>query len=160
MTLTWLNEGTYKFDVLYADAEDGVWKELAAGLQAAGKDADDGGTVSVKAPDAVEASALKIIVTGVTDGCDVALGSIEVAGSWNMEGVKVACESDDSNNNEDQEDQKENTMIISQKRSKKHQVSELSCMFIKKVNLQKKIRRKFTQSGQLLQEACLSHLFF
>ena len=108
MTLTWLNEGTYKFDVLYADAEDGVWKELAAGLQAAGKDADDGGTVSVKAPDAVEASALKIIVTGATDGCDVALGSIEVAGSWNTEGVKVACESYDSNNNEDQEDQKEN----------------------------------------------------
>ena len=46
----------------------------------------------------------KIIVTGVTDGCDVALGSIKVAGSWNMEGVKVACESDDSNNNEDQEE--------------------------------------------------------
>lgn len=88
VTLTWLNEGTYKFDVLYADAEDGVWKELAAGLQAAGKDADDGGTVYVKAPDAVEASALKIIVTGATDGCDVALGSIEAAGIWNKEGVK------------------------------------------------------------------------
>ena len=108
VTLTWLNEGTYKFDVLYADAEDGVWKELAADLQAAGKDADDGGTVSVKAPDGIEATALKIIVTGATDGCDVALGSIEAAGSWNTEGVKVACESDDSNNNEDQEDQKEN----------------------------------------------------
>ena len=51
-------------------------------------------------------------------------------------------------------------MIISQKRSKKHQVSELSCMFIKKMNLQKKIRQKFTQSGRLLREACLSHLFF
>ena len=49
---------------------------------------------------------------------------------------------------------------MSQKMSKKHQVSELRCMFIKKVNLQKKIRQKFTQSGQLLQEACLSHLFF
>ena len=47
-------------------------------------------------------------MTGATDGCDVALGSIEVAGSWNTEGVKVACESYDSNNNEDQEDQKEN----------------------------------------------------
>ena len=38
----------------------------------------------------------------------MALGSIEAAGIWNKEGVKVACESDDSNNNEDQEDQKEN----------------------------------------------------
>ena len=33
-------------------------------------------------------------------------------------------------------------------------------MFIKKMNLQKKIRQKFTQSGQLLQEACLSRLCF
>ena len=65
--------------------------------------------IRLDAADAVEASALKIIVTGATDGCDVALGSIEAAGIWNKEGVKVACESDDSNNNEDQEDQKENT---------------------------------------------------
>ena len=69
------------------------------------RDVYDSGTVSVKAPD-VEASVLKIIVTGATDGCDVALGSIEVAGSWKTEGVKVACESDDLDNNEDQEDQK------------------------------------------------------
>ena len=49
-------------------------------------------------------------MTGATDGCDVALGSIEAAGIWNKEGVKVACESDNSNNNEDQkENQKENT---------------------------------------------------
>ena len=108
VTLTWLKEGTYKFDVLYADAEDGVWKELAAGLQAEGKDVYDGGTVSVKAPDGIEATALKIIVTDATDGCDVALGSIEAAGSWSTEGVKVACESDDSNNNEDQKENQKN----------------------------------------------------
>ena len=65
-----------------------VFERTCCRFAGAGKDVYDGGTVSVKAPDAVEASALKIIVTGATDGCDVALGSIEVAGSWNTEGVK------------------------------------------------------------------------
>ena len=47
------------FSFVCATIPAAVWKELAAGLQAEGKDADDGGTVSVKAPDAVKASALK-----------------------------------------------------------------------------------------------------
>ena len=57
-------------------------------------------------------------MTGATDGCDVALGSIEVAGSWKTEGVKVACESDDLDNNEDQ---KENQKNIDDNESEKEQ---------------------------------------
>ena len=72
----------------------------------------------MKAPDGIEATALKIIVTDATDGCDVALGSIEAAGSWSTEGVKVACESDDSNKTKTKKKIKKMKMVMSQKMRK------------------------------------------
>ena len=97
VTLGGLGEGTYQFTVLYADAQDGSWKLLAENEQSAGNAA------TIQAADAVEASALKIIVTDVTEGCAVSLGSIAVTGTWQIEGVGI------SRFAEAQEDSKQDT---------------------------------------------------
>lgn len=83
VTLECMGEGTYQFNVLYADAQDGSWKILAENEQSVG------GTATVQADDTVEASALKLIVTNITEGCDVSLGSIAVTGTWQTEGVGI-----------------------------------------------------------------------
>ena len=84
VTLECMGEGTYQFNVLYADAQDGSWKILAENEQSVG------GTATVQADDTVEASALKLIVTNITEGCDVSLGSIVVTGTWQTEGVGIS----------------------------------------------------------------------
>ena len=99
LSLTWLGNASYQFDLWYADAADGNWKLLVADNQAKG----DGEGVQVALPSETSASAVKIVVTNVTDGFDVSLGGIVIDGSWQTEGIALADRLSDGKSEETSE---------------------------------------------------------